>query len=175
MPTITIFSFVFMLLFFLRSERFNDKLIKREDELLQLADKDDYFMKKRGYLRDDELDLFDHLQKIVGDKYHVFPQIHLSDLLYVKNGIRDHENLYQVLGQKSVDYVIFSKKDMVPLVAIELNGASHLQFNRQNRDKLVKSLLTKAGVKFFTIQKDQYLSESTSNELLALLRKITSL
>lgn len=148
------FAVAMMLLFYLRSERLKDKLIKTEDALLQLANKDSHFEKKTSLLRSDELDFYNTLLKIVGDENYVFPQVRLSDLVNIKNSSRDHENLYQVLGTKSVDYVVFNKTSMAPLLAIELNGASHFAAQRKNRDEVVKTLLESVGIGFLAVNKD---------------------
>lgn len=144
---------VFLILVYLRT---NDKLLKTEDELFQLANKDDFFIKKNSYIRGDELLFYTKLQAIVGDNYFLFPQVHLSELVDVRNNVRDHDNLYHLLGNRSVDYVIFNKPEMKPLLAIELNGESHLMMNRKNRDKTVGSLLEKVGIKFLPVDKNNY-------------------
>lgn len=162
---ITGFAVALMLLFFLRSERLKDKLIKTEDALLQIANKDDHFEKKKSLLRSDELSFYIILQKIVGDEYYLFPQVRLSDLVNIKNGSRDHENLYQLLGTKSVDYVVFSKSAMAPLLAVELNGSSHYSLQRQNRDQLVKTLIESVGIKFLVVDKNSYDQNEISEDI----------
>lgn len=154
-----------MLLFFLRSERLKDKLIKTEDALLQMANKDNYFDKKASLLRSDELSFYNTLQSIISDKFYIFPQVHLSDLVNIKNSSRDHENLYQLLGNKSVDYVVFTKPSMAPILAIELNGASHYAAQRQNRDKFVKTLFDSVGIKLLEVEKNSYRLEDLSEKI----------
>ncbi len=162
-------SLAFTFLFFLRSERLIDKLNKRDDEFLQLANKENYFEKKYNYLRRDELSFLRLLQQKIGSDYDIIPQVHLSDIVSVKNNVRDHDNLYQLLGQKSVDYVIFSKKDLTPLIAIELNGESHLAYNRKNRDKVVEGILSKVEIKFLPVQADEYFNDEVVEKVLSLL------
>jgi hypothetical protein len=156
-------------LLFLRSERIYDKLLKTEDALAQLANKENFFIRKNCLIRDDELAFYAKLQAIVENNYYLFPQVHLSDLVSVQNNVRDHENLYQLLGNKSVDYVIFSKPEMCAIVAIELNGESHLMANRKNRDQLVSSVLEKVGIKFLPVDKNNYNFEELKMKILSLL------
>jgi len=164
-----IFSLCLALLFFLKSERLRDKLLKTEDSLLQLANKENFFNKKKSLIRDDELSFYSILYSIVKDNYYLFPQVHLSELVDVKNNVRDHDNLYQLLGNKSVDYVILNKPDMSPLLAIELNGESHFMANRQNRDKVVSLLLEKAGIKFLAVDKNNYNLEELRTGILSMI------
>lgn len=134
------------------SLRFWDQKKKAEDELLMFANKGDFFM-KRKYMRDDEYEFYQQLQRIIGSEYYLYPQVHLSSIIDIKNNFKDHDNLYLLLGNKSVDYVVLSKQ-MFPLLVIELNGKSHFWNTRRNRDRLVESLVTKIGIKFLAINKD---------------------
>lgn len=158
-----------MLIFYLRSERYKDKWIKSDDALLQLANKDNHFKKKESLLRQDELEFYNVLQGIINNQYTVLPQVRLSDLVSIKNDSRDHENLYHVLGNKSVDYAVFTKATMAPVLAIELNGASHFAANRQNRDQVVKALLEGVGINFLPVDKNSYKKEELSEKLKNLL------
>lgn len=130
---------------------FRYKYLQKVDELLEIADKDDFFAKKPSIMRADERKLFDVLTKLYSDSYYVFPQVKLTSLLDVKEKVKDHDNVYRTLEYKSVDFALFNRANLSPVLAIELNGKSHFQFNRINRDKKVESVLTKAGIKFFSI------------------------
>ena len=149
---ITGLSFGFMLLFYLRSERFKDQLNQKDDELLNLANQKDYFYNKKSIMRDDERYLFEILCKTIPPGYFVFPQINLSHIIGVKNNIKDHDNLFRAIDHRSLDYVIFDS-NFSPVIAIELNGESHFQYSRQNRDEAVKNILEKSKIKLITIQK----------------------
>lgn len=83
-----------MLLFYLRSERMQDKLNKTEDNILE--NKKELFSKKKSIMRTDELQLFRLLEERVGEKYYIFPQVHFTELIAIANGIKDHDNLYQI-------------------------------------------------------------------------------
>lgn len=144
-------SFAFMLLFYLRSERLIDKLNQKDDELLNLANSKDYFYSKRSIMRDDEKVLFLILQKLIPQDYSIFPQINLSHIIGVKNSFKDHDNLFWAIDHRSVDYVIFDK-NFSPILAVELNGGSHFQYNRKNRDEAIKNILNKSGINLLTIQ-----------------------
>jgi len=131
---------------------FRYKYLQKVDELLEIADKDDFFTKKPSVMRADERKLFDVLMKLYSNLYYVFPQVKLTSLLDVKEKVKDHDNVYRTLEYKSVDFALFDRTNLSPVLAIELNGKSHFQFNRINRDKKVESVLTKAGIRFLSIQ-----------------------
>lgn len=130
---------------------YKDKYNKMQDELLDLAEKKDFFYKKPSIMRHDERVLFDILTKLYGEKYFIFPQVKLSDILKVKENVKDHDNLYREIDHRSIDIVFFDRPAMAPILAIELNGASHFQFQRKNRDQIVENILTNAGIRFLAI------------------------
>lgn len=154
---------------------FRYKYLQKVDELLEIADKDDFFAKKPSIMRADERKLFDVLTKLYNDSYYVFPQVKLTSLLDVKEKVKDHDNVYWTLEYKSVDFALFDRANLSPVLAIELNGKSHFQFNRINRDKKVESVLTKAGIKFLSIQvAETYDENSLREEITKLLINRTS-
>lgn len=136
---------------------------KARDDLLQFANKGDFFTKKQ-YMRPDEYEFYKKLQNIIGPDYYLFPQVHLSSIIDIKNNFKDHDNLYFLLGNKSVDYVVLNKL-MFPIMVIELNGKSHFWNNRKNRDELVKSLVTKIGINYLPIDKDNMNLEKIEQEI----------
>lgn len=139
---------------------YKDKYNKTRDELLDLADTRGFFSKKSSLMRADERKFFDILMKIYGNTYYIYPQVRLAAILDVQNDVKDHDNLYRQIDHLSLDFVLFDKAMMSPLVAIELNGKSHLQFNRRNRDQKVESVLTKAGIRFLAVPVSEIYDEA---------------
>ena len=133
-----------------------EKLQKEEDRYIQLADKDDFFESTISILRSDELELFNVLKTVIGENYYIFPQVHLSEMIEIKNVFKDHKNLYEILGNKSVDFGVFTKNTLRPLLAIELNGSSHLLSGTLNRDALKKSIFKKVGIEYISLEKGNY-------------------
>lgn len=146
---------------------YKDKYNKTRDELLDLADTRGFFSKKLSIMRSDERQFFDVLMKLYGDTYYVYPQVRLAAILDVKNDVKDHDNLYRQIDHLSLDFVLFDKTAMSPLVAIELNGKSHLQFSRRNRDQKIESVLTKAGIRFISFPVAQKYDETKVREDIA--------
>jgi hypothetical protein len=133
---------------------YRDKYNKEQDELLDLANTNNLFSKKSAVMRDDERKLFDILMNLYSDKYFIFPQVNLTTVLQVKEEVKDHDNLYREIANRSLDYVFFDRIGMSPILAIELNGESHWYTNRKNRDLEIEHILTNAGVKFLAIEKE---------------------
>lgn len=148
---------------------YKDKYNKTRDELLDLADTRGFFSKKSSIMRTDERQFFEVLMKLYGDTYYVYPQVRLAAILDVKNDVKDHDNLYRQIDHLSLDFVLFDKTAMSPLIAIELNGKSHLQFNRRNRDQKLESLLTKAGIRFISFPVANTYDETEIQKALASL------
>lgn len=153
---------------------FRYKYLQKVDELLEIADKDDFFSKKPSIMRADERKLFDVLTKLYSDSYYVYPQVKLTSLLDIKEKVKDHDNVYRTLDYKSVDFALFDRINLAPVLAIELNGSSHFAFNRINRDKKVESILTKAGIKFLAITISNTYNEDELRQTIGNLLNIPS-
>lgn len=149
---------------------YRDKYNKTQDEYLDLADKNNFFDKKPSIMRHDERLLFDILTKLYSEKYFIFPQVKVSDVLTVKENVKDHDNLYREIDHRSLDYVFFDRQEMTPILAIELNGASHFQFHRKNRDQKIGNILAKAGIPLITIPvNEKHNEESIKQQINPLL------
>jgi very-short-patch-repair endonuclease len=88
---------------------------------------------------------FNSLVEAVGVTYCIFPQIHLPAILdhKIKNG-QNWFAAFRHIDEKSVDFVLCTKNDLRPVLAIELDDWSHEQSNRQERDREVERILRDA-------------------------------
>lgn len=93
-----------------------------------------------------ENDFFDVIMQAVGDNYHVFPQVHLSEFLDHKVKGQNWQHALHYINQKSVDYVICDKQYRRPLLAIELDDWSHNSTIRQERDANVERIFQESGM-----------------------------
>ncbi len=118
---------------------------------LGLAFKNVYY-KKQYLLTKREQEFFQILQRIVQDKYLVFPQIHLDSLLEVKKSEKNQRTFWNKINRKSVDFVICDKQYLKPLLAIELDDNSHYRWQRQDRDQFVNKTLESVGLKYLRIR-----------------------
>jgi hypothetical protein len=101
-------------------------------------------------LRDDflspaELSYFLVLKTVLGPRAAICTKVRLADLLFVA---RPHENMAFVnrISSKHVDFLICESSDMRPVVAIELDDASHNREDRRERDEFVDEALAAAGL-----------------------------
>ena len=118
---------------------YRDKYLKTNDELLDLASSKKFFSKKASVMRDDERKIFDILMNLYADKYYIFPQMSLSNVLEVIEEMKDHDNLYREIDNRSLDFVLYDKTQMSPVLAIELNGES-LRKTKKNKGSKRKNL-----------------------------------
>lgn len=124
-------------------------------------------------LRDDflspaELSYFMVLRSVLGPRATICTKVRLADLLFVA---RPHENMSFVnrISSKHVDFLICEASSMRPVVAIELDDASHDRDDRRLRDAFVDDALEAAGLPLVrVIPRSQYSYE----EVVAQLRPI---
>lgn len=79
--------------------------------------------KRRGsFLRESDRALFDCLQHVLGQAYHVFVKVKLSELVepVVESGNRVHQLHWIKVHRQTIDFLICRKHDKAPLVALRL-------------------------------------------------------
>lgn len=99
------------------------------------------FLMSRG-----EHEFFDILIDAVGDRYYIFPQIHLPTILNNKITGQNWHGAFRHIDEKSVDFVLCDKAYIKPLLVIELDDYSHGNKDRQERDEEVERILKEAGL-----------------------------
>lgn len=100
---------------------------------------------KRCLLSKPEMTAYGMLKTLLEPKFRVYPQIALLSIVDKLNNTSYRNELFRI-----VDFVVFDNA-LKPLLAIELNDASHNRSDRRERDEKVKSILTKAGIKIVFI------------------------
>jgi len=99
------------------------------------------------FLSPAELSFFRVLRGVVGGRGHVVFQVQLRQLLYFPEG-RD-EAVRRWGGRaarRAIDFVVCDPRTLRPLLAIELDDATHDRPDRQARDAQVEQLLAAAGL-----------------------------
>jgi hypothetical protein len=79
-------------------------------------------------------------------KYYIFPQLSLAKLVDVEKGAGSYQTYYNKVDRKSVDFVLFDKGALSPVLVVELDDSSHNRENRQERDAFIDRVLAKAGL-----------------------------
>ena len=120
--------------------------------------KDSPTSKKYSYSKKDfimtraEHECFDALVKAVGEKYHVFPQVHLPSIVNNKVVGQNWKGAFNHINQKSVDFVLCDKAYLAPKLAIELDDKSHEREDRIDRDGEVERILKEAGLPLLRLE-----------------------
>lgn len=124
------------------------------------------FKRKQRFLTGNELKLFSILENNEALKdYYVFPQLHLSTILEVKDDTNDLAGKFDWLNKLFVDFVIFDK-DMNPRLIIELNDSTHSWKSRKARDEFVRKALTENNFNFIELRTTDLANSEKIDELI---------
>ena len=100
---------------------------------------------KKCLLSRPEMTAYAILKTMLEPKYRVYPQIALLSIVDKLTNTSYRNELFRI-----IDFVVFDNS-LKPLLAIELNDASHNRKDRRERDEKVKDILSKAGIKIVFI------------------------
>jgi very-short-patch-repair endonuclease len=105
------------------------------------------YQAKQYFMTKSENDFFHMLNNVAGDRYFIFPQVHLSAILdeKIKNG-QNWNAAFKHINGKSVDYILCDKQTSKPIYAVELDDYTHNYSNRQERDQEVERMFQSAGI-----------------------------
>lgn len=106
----------------------------------------DFFMSRA------EHECYDALIVAVGDKYYVFPQVHLPTLIDNKVVGQNWKGAFSHISQKSVDFVLCDKLYISPKLAIELDDKTHERQDRIDRDGIVERIFKDAGLPLLRLE-----------------------
>lgn len=114
-----------------------------------------YIYKIREYVMSKpEQTCFNVFKEIIGEKYYIFPQMHLPTFLDHKIVGQNWFGAFRHIDEKSVDFVLCNKQTFLPILAVELDEKSHEQPIRQDRDKEVERILDYAKMPLLRIRND---------------------
>jgi hypothetical protein len=86
------------------------------------------------------------LEAAAGDRYVIFAQVRLADVLLIRKGAANRQRWLNRINSKHLDFVLCDPEKISPLLGIELDDASHERPDRQERDKFVDEALKVAGL-----------------------------
>jgi hypothetical protein len=105
------------------------------------------YVLKRYLMTRAERSFFGVLEQVTdSSKYYIFPQVSLNNLVTVEKGTGSYQAFHNKIDRKSVDFMLFEKSTISPVLAIELDDSSHDREDRQERDVFVDGVLAKAGL-----------------------------
>lgn len=110
----------------------------------------------------------DHAMK--GSGYRVFGKLRIADVLRVsvKQDKKKFWYWFTKISSKHFDYVLVNEKTYEPIIAIELDDASHQRKDRQDRDIFVNKACHDAG---FPLLRIPLAKRYDSSEILSLINQ----
>jgi hypothetical protein len=125
--------------------------------------KSGYPYKKKDYLMSTrEKAFFDLLKSVLPPNYEVAPQVNMDKVLNVKAGETEWQNYKNKIDRKSFDYVVFTKNNYSPVLAIELDDSTHLLKSRMGNDNFKVRTCEAANLKLLRIT----VGEDTDREII---------
>lgn len=113
----------------------------------RIIERKEYEFTRRDYIMTRvEGELFRRLENMAGDRYYIFPQVHLSSLLDHKVNGQNWKGALSTIQRKSVDFALVDRVSLRTVYVVELDDTSHDQPDRQQRDGLVEKLLLGADI-----------------------------
>lgn len=103
--------------------------------------------KSKKLMTDCETYFYKIISEEFSDKYLISPQVNLSSIV---DKVKDFPKQYQNELNRIIDFGIFDKQTLQPLLLIEINDKTHEQPDRIKRDKKVKEIVKNAGIKLIT-------------------------
>lgn len=104
------------------------------------------YKRKNCVMTSTERDFFKFLASAVGDRYYIFPQVHLSAILHHNAHNQGWRGAFAHINGKSVDFVLCDPIHLCPIAAIELDDRTHLKPDRVLRDIEVARILSEARI-----------------------------
>ena len=117
----------------------------------------DGYRKKESVMNKSEAVFFFELQKQLPQGFYIFPKMRIADLIDATEGYGLRYRKNKILP-KHVDYVICNSQ-FKPVLAIELNGNSHLRQDRIERDNLVNKIFKVSTLPLRTVKLGENFAE----------------
>jgi hypothetical protein len=100
----------------------------------------------RRFLTPAERAFFRVLRDAVGDEYALFAKVRVADILKVRQGEKDFAVHFNRISAKHVDFLLCDPSDVSPVLAIELDDATHERADRRRRDAFLDEAFASAGL-----------------------------
>lgn len=129
------------------------------------------YKRKDFLLTTPERNFFEGLQQIIPNNYVVFPQIVLSAIVNTTATGKEFHGYRSKINKKTVDFVIFEKQYLKPIIVIEYDDKTHYRKNRQIRDSFVDRVLKASEIDIIHIKYQQNINfEEMKNKINDILR-----
>lgn len=111
------------------------------------------YVLKRYLMSKAERSFFGVLEQVTdSSKHYIFPQVSLNNLVTVEKGTGSYQTYHNKVDRKSVDFVLFDRSALSPVLAVELDDVSHERKDWQERDAFVDRVLAKAELPLLHIR-----------------------
>ncbi len=91
-----------------------------------------------------ERSFFAVLQQAVGEQYWVFPKVRVNDVIDVKAAGSEWRTYLHKIDRKHIDFLLCDRDTVRPVLAIELDDASHNRDDRKSRVQFLDAAFTAA-------------------------------
>ena len=120
-------------------------------------EKKNFYRKKEYLLNVPERKFFEALQKLLPSEYICFPQMVLNNIIAVKReeDKKDYWTHKNKINKKTIDFVVFTKQNLQPVLAIEYDDWSHTRSDRRARDEFVNNAIKSSGLDIVHIKHDK--------------------
>ena len=122
------------------------------------------YQAKQYFMTKSENDFFRMLNGVAGDRYFIFPQVHLSAILDEKIKGQNWKAAFKHINGKSVDYVLCDMQTLQPVYAVELDDYTHNYSNRQERDQEVERMFKSANIPLVRFRDYKSLTQDEINK-----------
>jgi len=121
------------------------------------------YLKKERVMNTSEQALYINLQKTLGDNFIVLSKVRIEDFVEVRSKSKSEWwSLRGRIKSRHVDFLICDLITTKPLLAIELDGASHRNIGRIERDKFVNDVYNEINLEVVHVLKgSDFLQEAT--------------
>jgi very-short-patch-repair endonuclease len=110
---------------------------------------------------------------VAGLQIAVFAKVRLEDLLWLPKGTANRQGHRNRVQSKHVDFVLCDRRDLRPVLVIELDDASHERQDRRTRDALVNEILSAAGLPILHVKaRWAYDAQSIARQVIPLLEAV---
>lgn len=108
------------------------------------------YSKKPLITEEIESKFYSFVKQNLDENFIIIPQVNLQTIITTNNYTRNDELF------RNVDFCIFTKNELIPLLCIELNGKQHYynEYYKQ-RDISVKKILENAYIKLITFKNEE--------------------
>ena len=110
------------------------------------------YITKQSPMTMTESEFFFKLERIVSDRYFIFPQVHLSSIFDHRVKGQEWKFAFRHINGKSVDYLLCDKETLLPTYAIELDDYTHERSDRRERDAEVERIFEYAKLPLIRVR-----------------------